>query len=309
MKLYAIVVATERQGYYDALVEGCRRNKIEMVVLGQGQKWRGFAWRFNLIRNHLKKLRQDDVVVCLDAYDMLATQHASVVLERFKSFGSPIVISVDSPVPDSISAYYRVRLFGKCPKADPCGGAYMGRVGALHALYSYICKEFRCDDAGFDKLDDQRILTEVCCKDDPISQSIQYDYESRIFYNLPVPKSELKILTAENIFQPDERHQVKEGRLYLRETGVSPCFIHGLVNANMDVLTDLYQLPGRKNPRKYYILHTLKHQCQFFKLELTDILLTILTIVLLIVLLLRNKTKIQKTPRNAPTPRLKKRNK
>ena len=48
-KLKNITVATEKNiGYYSVLVESCKKNNIDLIVLGLGQKWTGFTMRLNL---------------------------------------------------------------------------------------------------------------------------------------------------------------------------------------------------------------------------------------------------------------------
>lgn len=296
MKVYAIVVATDKRGYYEALVQSCRRNNIELIVLGQGQKWGGFAWRFTLVHDRLKMMDDRDVVIFLDAYDIIATQNISVIKTRFQEFGSPIVISVEQKNnKDNLSRYVRSGVFGTCSKANVCGGAYMGYVYALKKLYSYICKEFHCDDPGFDRLDDQRILTHVCNDDEFVGKYIRYDHDSYIFFTIPIPNSAFDRM-ANHTFHPDQKiYNVKDNRLYLKKTDTSPCFIHGNANANMDYLMDLYQLPKRRDMRRTYFFTTFMHQSKFFKLELFVIFVMIVIFVGSLVYVFRSKNKKKNT--------------
>lgn len=276
MRLYAVVVATERRGYYDALEEGCRRNGIELRVLGQGQAWRGFAWKFTLMREHLAGVDDDDVIIFLDAYDVLATQPASVVLERFLAVGTPIVVSVeDTRDTDFLTRHVRKKVFGSCPDAAVCSGAYMGRAHALRRMHDYIHDRFGYEDT----MDDQRLLTAACADSAFAGGLIGYDYGMGVFYTIPQPGT-LRVITASNRFVPDPRkHELRGGRLFLREAGVSPCFIHGNGNVDMDLLVDLYRLPASQDKRPMYLVGAVAHHASFLKEEMAVLFVLIVLIV------------------------------
>jgi hypothetical protein len=52
MKL--VTVATHNDKYFPALQESCDRLGYNLVILGWGEKWQGFAWRFKLVRDYLE---------------------------------------------------------------------------------------------------------------------------------------------------------------------------------------------------------------------------------------------------------------
>lgn len=269
MKLYAVSVATHKEGYYDAFVESCHRNNIELVILGYGQPWQGFAWRFLLIKDYVERLDNHDIVVFLDAYDMIAIQHASTIQERFLQFKAPILFSTENVMrKDFLTHYIRNGVFGHCPKADISGGAYMGYVYALKQMYSYICQKYDCFSNDFSQLDDQKILTSLCNDTHFITPQIAYDHSSYIFYTVSLPVSTFELLFS-NKFYPDEKyHYIHNKQLYLRQTNQAPCFIHGIANTNMDFLINLYHLPPRDNVRPYYHFNISKYYCRIFKYEL-----------------------------------------
>lgn len=300
MRLRVVVVATDERGYYGALMEGCRRNGLEVVVLGMGHKWRGFAWKFTLMRRYLagQAHHDDDVIIFLDAYDVLALQPASVVLERFMAFQKPIVVSVeDTRDTDALTKYVRRRVFGRCLKADVCSGAYMGRVCALRRLFDYVCDRFGCRDSGFDAMDDQRILMSVCDDAAFADPLIGHDLVGSIFYTIPQPSS-FRVVAATNRFVPDPRkHEVRGGQFFLKETGTSPCFIHGNCNVDMDVLIELYRLPASKDKRRTYLVGAIAHHASFLKEEMAVLFILIVVIVVVWRWQPRNATKRRRRSR------------
>jgi len=274
MKLYAISVATHKEGYYDAFVGSCRRNDIELVILGYGQPWQGFAWRFLLMKNYLEKLDDGDIVVFLDAYDIIATQHASIIQERFLQFRSPILFSTEHVLrKDFLTHYIRNGVFGHCPRADISGGAYMGYVYALKQMYTYICQKHDCTSKNFSQLDDQKILTSLCNDTNFLQPKIAFDHFSSIFYTVSLPISTFQLLFSNKFYPDGEHHYIQNNQLYLQQTNQSPCFIHGIANTNMDFLIDLYNLPPRHDVRTLYHLKAGLYYCRIFKYELLFVLL------------------------------------
>lgn len=53
----------------------CERHQLPLTVLGQGQRWQGFRWKLQLVRDALQvdvnQGRGDDLVAFVDAYDVI----------------------------------------------------------------------------------------------------------------------------------------------------------------------------------------------------------------------------------------------
>jgi len=293
MKIFAATVATHNEGYYDDLIESCRRNKIELIVLGYGKKWQGFAWKFSLMKDFVGNLKDDDdIVIFLDAYDIIATQDISVLKERFLEFDSPLVFGSETVYQhnNQLQKYTRKKMFGYCSKAHVNSGAYMGYVYALKQLFSYICEKFDCENPEFSKLDDQMIFTSICNDDDFVDRYIKFDYRFYIFYTIPLPSNIFDLIN--NVFEPNENlHEIKDGKLYLKPFNTSPCFIHGNGNVNMDFLIDLYRLPRIKQERRFFLVKRTKYILQFFILEISILLCFIVLVGVLIFYLQKQKHK------------------
>ena len=295
MKLYAISVATHKEGYYEAFVESCRRNGIELVILGYGQPWQGFAWRFLLMKDYLEKLNDRDIVVFLDAYDMIATQNASTIQARFFQFKAPILFSTENVLrKDFLTHYIRNGVFGHCPKADISGGAYMGYVYALKKMYHYICQKYDCGSQYFSKLDDQKILTSLCNDMHFTDPYIAYDHSSSIFYTVSLPISTFNLLFCNRFHIEDGYHYTQNNQLYLKKTNQSPCFIHGIANTNMDNLIDLYKLPPRNDVRSYYHFNVALYYCRIFKYEVFCVTLFLLFLIYCLLTFVFRSTKKKK---------------
>ena len=47
MKTHIITIATNSELYFPYLVDSCKKNGIPLTVLGYGEKWTGFTFRFD----------------------------------------------------------------------------------------------------------------------------------------------------------------------------------------------------------------------------------------------------------------------
>ena len=92
-----ITVATKKNvGYYRILVESCKRNNIDLIVLGLGQEWKGFTMRFDLWMNYLNTLNDNEIVMINDAYDVVILQNSKIILNKFLKFNKKIVFSCEN---------------------------------------------------------------------------------------------------------------------------------------------------------------------------------------------------------------------
>jgi hypothetical protein len=105
-----ITVATHSQGYFQVLKQSCRRNNIELTILGWGQKWGGFGWKLKVVRDYLKTLPADDIVLVIDAFDTLIICDTDEILAKFKSMNKPMLCAAERPHDRGIwnAAYERI---------------------------------------------------------------------------------------------------------------------------------------------------------------------------------------------------------
>ena len=81
MKL--VTVATHSDGYYPWLLQSCTRHNAELTVLGWGEKWKGFSWRFTLMIDYIKSLNPNEIVCFIDAYDVILLQPLEKIAKKF----------------------------------------------------------------------------------------------------------------------------------------------------------------------------------------------------------------------------------
>lgn len=180
-----VCVATHSAGYFPVLEKTAAIHGMDLVPLGWGQTWRGFAWKFRLLEDHLgsRHVDPDDIVVVIDAFDVIVVADAADVERRFVADfqGKPIVFSTEQEPPGALARYAYNHMFPACRHRDVRlnGGAYAGRAWALRDMLAY----FRAELGGFsDRDDDQKFLAKLCAT--PFfDEHCAVDLQSRLFHN------------------------------------------------------------------------------------------------------------------------------
>ena len=215
-----VTVATHSQGYFPWLVESCKRYKTELKVLGWGQKWQGFTWRFGLMIDYLKSLDPNEIVCFIDAYDVILLRPLDDIVSDFnnviKLSNKKIIMSqeiIDSGYSDTFNQVY----FGKCKNNFICAGTYMGKASDILDVLTNAYKNQK------DNNDDQVILTKYCT----VHPDVFYIDTDSNFFVVIGPHS-VDITKNKNItFTKDRSISYLNSR---------PFFFHGPGNRRMDDL-------------------------------------------------------------------------
>jgi hypothetical protein len=270
MKL--VTVATHKERYFPYLELSASQNGHELVKLGWGQKWKGFAWRWELLRDYLKSIPGTEIVCFVDAYDILILQGPAFMEARFKeAIGDSkdaILISQDRSSAKGGMYYLTNALaFQTCGGKYINAGTYMGYASAILASIDDLCSKYSCEA---DK-NDQLLLQKYC---DGHRDRFIIDESSSVF--LVIANFISKIDTkAEHVTFVDKKLKYKD---------VFPCVLHGTSNADMDDIiaalgypSDLYRA---RNEDKYeYVRKIILDFIKDFWISLTIIVACILAAV------------------------------
>ena len=172
-----IVVATKPNiGYYQIMVESCKKNNIELVVLGLNKKWEGFTMRFKLWMDYLNTLDDNEIVMLNDAYDVVILQDSSIILNKFKKFNKRVIFAIQS-------GFLTEMLFPKCLDKVICMGNIIGYVKDIKNIIKIIVENKDLWEKY--KNDDQYIFNKICSKSDIIKSLIGLDTKREIFFVVP----------------------------------------------------------------------------------------------------------------------------
>lgn len=150
-----ITVATHKERLFECFLESAKKHKIPLDILGYGQEWKGFSWRWTLIYNHLVEsdISDDELLLITDAFDTLILKPGEVFEERFQTSKSGLLFSRLTPLKEYhwFFQYYHRRVFGSDPIVN--GGTYMGKCGKI----KQFIKQLKYSET----TDDQRLLTQL----------------------------------------------------------------------------------------------------------------------------------------------------
>jgi hypothetical protein len=182
MAVHVVTVANKSDGYYEILKESCIRNGCELVTLGFGEKWGGYVWRFKKIQEYLKTIKSDDIVVFVDGFDVVMTEHTDIVMEKYKTFERDIVLSVAYECDYSKLIAKRLYKFVKYNGNEYSvnAGLYMGKCGTLLKMYDLIDRNH-----GFKNYNDDQLLISVFLNNNRkfMNKYIALDTKATLFNN------------------------------------------------------------------------------------------------------------------------------
>jgi len=220
-KLYIITVATDPVCYFPYLKESIERNGGELIVLGFGEKWKGFGWKFSLVLEQLKKLNDYDIVCFVDGYDVICTRNLETIKNDFIKIRNrekcKLIVGHDKVIVDTILQKiikrYTSVYYGKCNNLSVNSGTYIGYVKDVSSILKNI-HELKNSNIE----DDQILLTDYCNKN---KNDIYIDFNSELF------------LTIINGFEELDRYvKFSDDKIIYKDT--NPYFFHAAGEGYLD---------------------------------------------------------------------------
>ena len=186
--VHIVTIATESKYYFPYLIESCKKHGKDVEILGYGQKWKGFNWRFKLMIEYLETLDANDIVCVVDGYDVICTRNLKELKNAFIKLYNvkkcKIIVGYDNlKHTNFINKFFGRLYFGTCNDISLNAGTYIGYVKDL----LYMIKQIRNLNDKNDA-DDQILLTKYCNLNET---SVYIDVDNEIFLTLAHPLNEL----------------------------------------------------------------------------------------------------------------------
>ena len=162
---YIITYATHSERYFELLKKSCP----DIIVLGYGEKWNGFYDRIKASVSFCKSKQPDDIICFVDGFDSVILTSKEEILEKYKSFHTPLVFSEDIPSNSIIMKYGQDKVFGKCKNKRLNSGLYVGPAEYIIDFW----KDMQETD------NDQAYASKKCNKID----YVKIDEKQKLFYN------------------------------------------------------------------------------------------------------------------------------
>jgi len=277
-KLHIVTVATHKDGYLDYLIQSCKKNNNDIKILGYGEKWKGFNWKYLLVINYLKTLNLNDIVCFVDGYDVLCTRNLNELSNEFinlkNKYNCKIIVGQDKQLLDKHKIVQQASTlwslyYGTCKKTALNSGTYIGYVSDLLIVLQDIYNLIPSNSA-----DDQILFTKYCKTH---NKDVHIDVDNELF---------LTIATAYNDIY--KYIKIKDNKVMYNNN--YPFFVHGPGGTYLDKL--IINLGYNYKPTNQLTKHIyLKHICTFLNDEYNNIMI-ILIIVILIIYIYKQKLLI-----------------
>jgi hypothetical protein len=255
--LHVAAVATHKERYFPLLVESSKKMGVRLQVLGWGEPLTGFAFRLQKTLDFVETLPQSDVVLFVDAFDVVLLQSSEVILAKFHQSGAQMIVSKDGQHPNHLVQFFMSRVF------RPVGGTYIN-IGAYVGTAGFICdllrELFKFGEGFSDKENDQELLARyLASHKELVGGKILIDHNSDLFLNLYggrawwVGSNEYRLA--------DHRKDVEiteDGALHYLKTDAWPCVLHGPANTDLKEVLDRlgYKLPAEVDKDYTALTHT-----------------------------------------------------
>lgn len=254
MKTHIITVATNSELYFPYLVDSCKKNGIPLTVLGYGEKWTGFCFKFDKMIQYLKKMDPNDIVCFIDGYDVICVRNLNEITDVFlqlkKKNNCKIVIAENKIIINNLFNFINYiginNYFGNCNKLSLNAGTYIGHVKDI----LYILEQVYTGD---NTIDDQQLLTKYCKNS---QNDIYIDLKNELFLTIDRPFDSIHpYLTAKN------------NKIYYNNN--RPFFIHGNGHTFLDSTLDIVgykninidNILSKKYKIRYYVITYFSSFC------------------------------------------------
>ena len=226
--VYVVTAANKSEGYYDILKESCIRNGCELTTLGFGEKWGGYVWKYTKMREYLKTIKPNDIVIFVDGFDVIMTEDIDTVMKKYKKFEKDIVISI--AYESDYSKLIAKRLYKLVE--------YNGKCDTLLKMYDLIDRNH-----GFKNYNEDQLLMSVFLNNSEkfMKKYIALDTDATLFNNA------MRVNIKDYVFDSsgDKKLNISYKNNQILNTFKQPSsFLHGPASAR---LTPYLEKLGYKN--------------------------------------------------------------
>jgi len=241
-------VATHNDYYYQSMIDACDKLNLQYKVLGYGEKWENYYWKFTLMKEYLQTLDENEIIVFIDAFDVLPLLPENEILKRFLNFNKPIVVSSEKLFDNYLMNVGYTDIFSKAQKGYCNSGAYMGYV-------KYLLKMFETmDERAINAPNDQIVMSQSW--DTPFfTKYVELDVNSEIFLTL---RTNEKYIYTGIMSDDNKYYEVANGRIQWKVQ--KPAFVHGPSGVNLiHFIVDADLKPPIREPSKYVVFQRFYH--------------------------------------------------
>jgi len=253
-KLHILTVSTDDRFYYPYLKNSCIKNGVKLTVLGFGEKWKGYTWRFQLMIDFIKSVHPYDIICFVDSYDVLCVKNMNTLIHTFLTMKEKYKCKMITGYEHYKNPFQKIMAdiyFQECNHKHLNCGTYIGYAkDILHILLT---------SKSIDEMetDDQKLVTKYC---QIYPNDIYIDIHNEIFLVIHNSLSEIY-------------HELKiDNQNVITYKENQPYFVHGASSSYLNKLIIRLGYPMDKQTIKkikddsiqYVLKKTKEHGLSFF---------------------------------------------
>ena len=236
-----VVVATHNERFFDSFMDSCRKQNIEPIILGWGQKYSGHLMKDDLLEKYLKNnLKDNEVILFCDAFDCLILRSVKELEQEFIKSRKNLIISTEKS-DNKVYKHLKKIYFGNNTEENINTGMIIGYKKTYLKLLSEV-KKFRVEGIN----SNQKIWTSTLMNSKNVANlNIHNDYNNNFFKNY-------------NIFSPGIK--IINKRVFCKDKKTYPFVLQGNGNNNLNKICS--KLGIKKS--KIKVSDTIKYYQAFY---------------------------------------------
>ena len=211
-----VTIATHSESYFPWLQESCKRYNTNLEILGWGEKWQGYSWKFTLMLNYLEKLNPEELVCFVDAYDVLLLRPLDDMQTYYENINKisdkKIIVGIDL-FDSKLFKEMNDIFFSTCENSNINSGVYIGKCKDLLKIITHL--------KNINNNDDQVMLVDYCIN------------HSDVFYIDTNSELILNFNNTDEIRNNSNIEIEEDNNFSLRYKNARPFFVHGPGNTEM----------------------------------------------------------------------------
>lgn len=229
--LLLLATGTDMTDGLKRFIKSCRTYGLKYKIMGLNTKWNGGnmalgpggGQKINLLYDTLTELRDDQLILVTDSYDVIMSANSKEIIDKYKKFNKKIVFASES------SCWPDKSMMSRYPKVSGRkniylnSGGFMGDVKTIKSILSTVPNN--CDDQEWYA---RLFLSEKG------RELIALDYNCELFQCLNDAENELQI-------------NFSKSRIYNKVSHTYPCQIHGNGGSSRKLLLNTYENYLMKN--------------------------------------------------------------
>ncbi len=175
-------------------------NGLETQFLGIGHEFIEHRQRLWILRDELRKMNNDDIVLCMDGSDTLFNATSHEIYQKFIELDTKIVISAERTYVHQYPKFKRVFDEWHGPYKYVNAGTFMGYAGALLQLFEDLITLVET----YPQANDQGLLGIWLSKHIKENSLVKLDYHCELFWVTSSDHKQLahEVTTYQTIFNP-----------------------------------------------------------------------------------------------------------